>query len=429
MILTPEQRAIGRRNFLRAIAATPALATLNASAMQGVRGGPVRLGFIGVGGQGRALLGRVNPGFGTVAAMADINPDSLAKADEVLARRRQPAAKHYVEFREMLEHESIEAVVVAVPLWAHADVVVPCLDAGKHVLCEKMMAWDVDGCERMKAAAVRNKRVLEIGYQRNYNPVYRAAFDGVVARRVLGDVYHVRLSWARNGNWRRPGEPPSRDYDPSRWGYPTFEHLWNWRLYWKYSRGLFAELCSHQLNATHWFLGTEAPASVHGSGGVYRYKDGREAHDHVYAMFEYPGGLTATFSSIESNANDQRYEAFYGTKATLIMYNESEALLFHEGSDGRATGVEVSAAAGGAAIDASETRPKNNATEAAGRPAVAGAPNEAMRASAGELEISGFCSAIRNGTPVRCGADRAIASARACIAACEAAKQKTRLTV
>jgi predicted dehydrogenase len=328
----------------------------------------------------------------------------------------------------MLQKEDIEAVVVAVPLWAHADVVVPCLEAGKHVLCEKMMAWDVEGCERMKAAAIRADRVLEIGYQRNYNPIYQATYEGVIKRQLLGDVYHARLAWHRNGNWRRAGEPPSKDYDPSRWGYPDFEHLWNWRLYWKYSRGLFAELCSHQLNATHWFLGTGAPTAVHATGGVHRYKDGREAHDHIYAMFEYPKDLTVTFSSIESNAYDQRYEAFFGTKATLVMYNESEALLFDEGGTGAATAVEVAGTAGGAGVEASETKPANNASQGA-RSAVASVDMEGTRASATELEISAFCSAVRVGTPLKCGPDRAFDSARACIAACEAAKANTRLTV
>jgi len=423
MVLTPEQREIGRRTFLKALSGTPALAVLGvASAMEGpVRGGPVRIGFIGVGGQGRALLGRVNPAFGQVLAMTDINPASLKKADEILAKRGQPPAKHYTEFKEMLEKENLEAIITAVPLWAHADVVVPCLEAGKHVLCEKMMAWDMAGCERMKSAAVKANRILEIGYQRNYNPVYQAAYEGVIKRGLLGDVYAARLSWARNGNWRREGGPPSPDYDPSRWGYPDFDHLWNWRLYWKYSRGLFAELCSHQLNATNWFLGT-APTSVQAAGGVYRFKGhGREAHDHVYAIFDYPGGLTATFTSIESNAFDQRYEAFYGTKATLIMYNESEALLFDEaGNDEgatRPTSVEVTRTPGGAAVDASETKPANSAAAAT---SVGGGPAN-LGLSAGEHEISRFCSAIRTGQPIACGPDRAMDSARACIAATEAA--------
>jgi predicted dehydrogenase len=421
MILTPEQRDIGRRRFLQALAGTPALAALGGAAvMRGpVRGGPVRLGFVGVGGQGRALLGRVNPAFGEVRAMADINPDSLKKADEVLIKRQPAPAKHYVEWKDMLEKEDIEAVIVAVPLWAHPDVVVPILEAGKHVLCEKMMAWDMTGCERMKAAAEKSGRVLEIGYQRNYNPVYQAAHEGIVKRGLLGDVYHVRLAWHRNGNWRREGAPPSPDYDPSKWGYPDFEHLWNWRLYWKYSRGLFAELCSHQLNATNWFLDS-APNRVQAAGGVYRFKDGkREAHDHVYGIFEYPGGLTATFTSVESNAFDERYEAFFGTKATLIMYNESEALLFDEGGTGKPTAVELSSTPGGAAVDASETKPASAGAAARTTTATSSAP--ADRPQAGEIEISRFCAAVRTGQPIACGPDKAMASARACIAATEAA--------
>jgi predicted dehydrogenase len=428
MLLTPERRDIGRRNFLKALAGTPALATLAPPPMAASgSGGPVRLGFVGVGGQGRALLGSVNPASARVVAMADINPDSLARADEVLARRQQPGATHYVEWREMLEHEPIEAVVIAVPLSAHADIAASCLEAGAHVLCEKMMAWDVAGAERMQTAAVRAKRVLEIGYQRNYNPLYRAAYDGIMRRKLLGDVYHVRLAWHRNGNWRRTGAPPSPNYDPGRWGYSTFEHLLNWRLYWRYSRGLFAELCSHQLNAASWFLDLGVPAAVHGSGGVYRYKDGREAHDHVFAMFEFPEGVTAMFSSIESNADDQRYEAFFGTKGTLIMYNEREALLFEEGADRRETAVEVSGTSAGAVVEISETKRSNNA--AAAPAGSGGAPTVGEQGSALELEISGFCAAIRDGRPLACGAERALETSRACIAACEAAKQKTRLTI
>ncbi|HXG55750.1 MAG TPA: hypothetical protein VNJ03_10265, partial [Vicinamibacterales bacterium] len=71
MYLTPEQQELGRRTFLKALAGTPALGLLTATAaMQGpVRGGPVRLGFIGVGGQGRALLTAVDPSFGDVRAV------------------------------------------------------------------------------------------------------------------------------------------------------------------------------------------------------------------------------------------------------------------------------------------------------------------------------------------------------------------------
>jgi len=428
MHLTPEQQALGRRTFLKALAGTPALGLLGAAAvMKGpVPGGPVRLGLIGAGGQGRALLNNVDPAFGEVRALCDINPAQLERADEILVKRQLPNARHYVEWRDMLEREDLEAVLIALPLWQHADVTVGCLEAGKHVLCEKMMAWDVDGCERMVLASARADRVLEIGYQRRYNGVYLAAYEGVVATGLLGDVHHVRMVWHRNGNWRRKGDPPSPDYDPSAWGYPTYEHLLNWRLYWKYSQGLFAELASHQLNAANWFLGA-APLAVSATGGVHRYNDGREVPDHIYAIWEYPDGRTATYSSVESNALENRYEIFFGTKATLMVKNEVEALLFEEGA-GRESGIEVTPRGAAPAADASETRPGNTASGPASDVAALTAA-AVTRPAASRQEISRFCAAVRVRTPLACGAEQAMHSAKACIRANESIAAKTRLDI
>ena len=425
MNLTPEQQELGRRNFLKALAGTPALAALAAgAATRGpVKGGPVRVGFIGVGAEGRVLLEQTDHRFAEVRALCDVNPGQLARAADVLGQKSQPPARQYAEWKEMLAKEDLEAVIIAAPLWQHADITVGCLEAGKHVLCEKMMAWDVAGCERMRDAAQKAGRILEIGYQRFYNPIYQAAYDGIIKAGVLGDVHHARLVWHRNGSWRRQAEKPSPDYDPSRWGYPTFDHLINWRLYWKYSKGLFAELASHQVNVANWFFGAE-PEAVHASGGLFRFPEEREVYDHVYATFEYPNGRNAVFSSIESNAFDHFYEMFLGTKGTLILRGETEVYLFDEGQKDKPTGVDVAVRGKGPALDASESR----AADAAGvsRSAV---PEKIERVASYRLEISEFCSAVRVGTPVRCGPDKAIQSAKACIRANEAVEKKTRLLV
>jgi predicted dehydrogenase len=425
MTLTPEQEAQGRRNFMKALAGTPALAALGAAAaFKGpVAGGPVRLGHIGVGGQGGFLLTVVDKNYATIKAIADVNPGRFAKADENIAKAGHPPAKHYTDWKEMLQKEDIEAVVVAVPLWAHADVVVGCLDAGKHVLCEKMMAWDVAGAERMRDAARRNKRVLEIAYQRFYNPMYQAAYDGIIKTGQLGEIYHTRLAWHRNANWRRKGDPPSKDFDASKWGYPTWEHLLNWRLYWKYSQGLFAELASHQVSVVNWFYGAK-PEAVLASGSVSRFKDGREVYDHCYATWVYPGGRTAVFSSIESNAFDDYYECYYGTKGTLILKRESEAMLFAEGERGAAaTSLELASKTSAPVLESSETQAQ---TASVAQPGSGGT----FERRAGNIrEIQGFCSAIRVGKPLQCGPDRAIESARACIVANQAVEKKTRLTL
>ena len=78
----------------------------------------------------------------------------------------------------------------------------------------------------------------------------------------------------------------------------------------------------------------------------------------MYATFEYPGGRTVTFSSIESNAFDQYYETYFGTKGTLVLERERDAFLFEEGAAAaQPTTIEVTARTSGPAVDASESRP------------------------------------------------------------------------
>jgi predicted dehydrogenase len=435
MVLTPAQVALGRRNFMKAMAGVPPLLAFGAAAaLRGpLKGGPVRAGLIGPGLQGKVLLGQCRKEFIDLRAVCDINPQRLDEAADSLAKMGWAAPRRYEDWREMLAREDIEAVIIATPLWCHAEMTVGCLEAGKHVLVEKMMAYDVAGCRQMAEAARKNRRVLEVGYNRFYDPHYQAAYEGVIRPGLLGDVYHVRLMYHRKRSWRRDTKPPFPDYSPARWGYPTWDHLANWRLYRKYSQGLVAELGGHQIGTASLFLDS-SPIAVLGSGGICRFKD-REVDDHVYVTLEYPQNRCVTFSSIESNDFDHITEQFMGTRGTLIIGYEGEALLF--GDDDRATSVEARPTSiettprtGGAVLEASESR----LADAMGRAPATGA--QRVGAGGGEdrllpyqLEIATFCSAIRTGAPLRCGVEMASKTAVACVAANEAMDRKTRVEI
>jgi predicted dehydrogenase len=426
MNLTEALKDQGRRNFMKALAGTPAAIALGASiATRGpARGGPVKAGFIGTGGQGRVLLDQCKREFIDLKALCDINPVRRQKTSEGLVKAGWAKPNEYDDWKLMLEKEDIEAVIIATPLWSHADISIGCLEAGKHVLCEKMMAKDLDSCQRMMDAAKKNNRILEIGYQRFYNPLYQTAYDTIIKPGLLGDIYYARLAWHRNQSWRKKENPPSPDFNPSIWGYQDWEHLVNWRLYRKHSEGLVAELGSHQVAISNWFFGS-FPIAVHSTGTISHYKDGREVYDHIYVTWEYSDGRTATFSSIQSNGFDDYYEQIMGTKGTLIFREESEAYLFNEKGN-KSTNIEVTEKGNGPVSDASASRV---ADSSGGRTVASEKKDGFDKLVAYRNEIAEFCSAIRTGTPLRCGPEKAIKSAATCLSANEAADKKTRIEI
>lgn len=424
MDLTDELKDRGRRNFLKAMAGGPPLVALGAAAMvRGpVKGGPVKAALIGTGDMGSGHLRQCQKEFIDLKALCDINPARRQRASDLLVKAGWPQPKQYDDWSDMLQQEELEAVIIATPLWTHGDIAVGCLNAGKHVLSEKMMAKSETDCLRMIEAARRNKKILEIGYQRYYNAMYQAAYNNIIKQGLLGEVYCARLAWHRNSTWRKTEDPPSTDFNPARWGYPDWEHLLNWRMYKQYSEGLMAELGSHQVTATNWFFDA-TPEAVYTQGSISRFKDGREVYDHIFATFEYSGGRTATFSTIQSNAFDAAYEMFMGTKGTLILRNENEAYLFNEGET-QSTRVEVSRQTSAPVVDASASRPPDSP----GRD-VSASPAGQDKSNAYKNEIAEFCSAIRTGSPIRCGPEKAMRSAVACLTANLAAEKKSRLEI
>jgi predicted dehydrogenase len=433
MNLTEEQKTVGRRNFLKVAAGAPALVALGAAALTRgpIGGGPVKFALIGTGDMGNGHLGQYQKEFLDLKALCDINPKRRAAAVEKMVKKGWPKPNEYEDWREMLQKEDLEAVQIATPLWTHSEITVGCLNAGKHVLCEKMMAKSEAECQAMIDASHKNNKILEIGYQRYYNPIYQAAYSNIIKAGVLGDVYYARLAWHRNASWRKTEEAPSGSYDPSKWGYPDWDHLLNWRMYKKYSEGLLCELGSHQITAASWFFDS-APEAVYTSGGIYRYKDGREVNDHVYATFNYPGGRTATFSSIQSNAFEDAYEMFMGTNGTLILTHELDAYLFneHQGPEAATTKVEVSKQGAGPVVDSSASRPIDSpgrTVEAQSGTAQSG--SAADRNVSYKNEIAEFCAAVRTGSPIRCGPEKAMISAIAILTGNRAADQQAKLPI
>ncbi len=465
--LTPEQKQTGqenyyeavgvtRRDFIKGVAAAGAVSGAGLGAMYfgyGKVNDPVRVGVIGVGDEGNVLLGGCTPEYVQVTAIADIRPSSIHRAfhgdwaSDAALEARPGLIKQYGYSSEaearanikvytpenggmqaLLDDPSIEAVIIALPLFLHAPIAIQAMKRGKHVLTEKLMAHNVAQCKAMARVAMETGLHLATGHQRHYSVLYDNAVH-LLRFGLLGQLHHIRAQWHRgnlpgNDNWQMPlpgGEgsvnkivdqlnsyrrqldaatdpllieqlskrvaqweqwDADKKVDAGKHGYEELklanghlrtelEELCRWRLWERTGGGLMAELGSHQLDASTIFCsalrqdGKKAhPLTVHAVGGRHIFPMDRDAEDHVYCMYEFPGpeydksfdvgyynkavdyppkekGVAAydqdpnkkivvTYSTINGNGFGGYGEVVMGTKGTIILDREKEIMLYKD---------------------------------------------------------------------------------------------------
>lgn len=216
-----------------------------------------------------------------------------------------PQARTEKDYRKVLEMKDVEAVLIATPLSEHEHIAVDALNAGKHTFCEKAMARTYEGCLNMYNTYKQSGKVMFIGQQRLYDPIYHRGME-MLHKGVFGGVTGIRTYWFRNNDWRRP--VPS----------PELERQINWRLYSEYSAGLMTELASHQVQIGNWALGM-VPDKVVGLGDITYWKDGREVYDNISLVYHYSNGVKMTYESNIANKYNGLEEEILCDKGTLKM--------------------------------------------------------------------------------------------------------------
>ena len=305
-----------RRKFLYSGAVTltgiAAAATLPAWALAAPGAAPVKAGLIGTGnrGSGIARLLKKNPAL-EIVACCDTIPANLQKGMALAAK----GAKAYTDYRKLLENKEVEAVIIATPLYLHYDMAKDALDAGKHVYVEKTMTYDIPQALQLVNQVRKSGLVLQVGHQYRYYALYHRVKE-IIAQNWLGTVTHFECQYHRNSNWRNPVPDPA------------MERLINWRMYREYSGGLVAELCGHQIDIVNYILDSH-PLRVVGMGGIDYWKDGRETWDNVRTVFEYPGGIKSSVSSILSNAYNGYAIRVLGNRGTLEIQRD-KAFIYSE---------------------------------------------------------------------------------------------------
>lgn len=282
----------------------------------------VQVGVIGTGNRGAflaTLLAKHTPA--RVTALCDLSAEKMEQA-----RKSSGAdgAKLHTDYREVLASD-VDAVVIATPVFLHAEHFEAAVKSGKHIYLEKPAAGDVESCKRiMRLADGADRKVnITFGFQRRYAPTYQKA----KALAESGAVGPIRLGFARfiksgdaAGAQRMP-PPETMRQKVDQWG--------AWR---QLSGDLIVENNVHSIDVLNWFLGGR-PVSAIGSGGASATHRG-DMRDHNFVAFEYAGGVQGQLSGTTLAPPGYRdvLEQFFGP-AGMIETSENHWRHFRSAKD------------------------------------------------------------------------------------------------
>src|SRR6266699_632259 len=275
---------ITRRDFNKALAgAAVGMLASSGPFAQSVLGANDRIGvgLIGAGGMGQFdLKDFLRSGQVDAIAIADPFQPNLDRALELTDGK----AKGYKDFRAVLDHKDIQAVIIATPDHWHAIPMIMACEAGKDVYVEKPLSHTLAEGRKMVQAAAKHNRVVQVGTQQRSGEHFQKAVELVHSGKI-GKV--------------------------TDWG-------------------------GHLLDIVHWAMGVDAPKAVSAFGGKYVIEDNGEIPDALEVVFEYPASpvsgkeFVVRWSNRHANSHGPDGHGygiqFYGTEGTLFIDREGYTL-------------------------------------------------------------------------------------------------------
>lgn len=244
-------------------------------------------------GLGKYSTGQLAPALQEtkLCKLAGIVTGSPAKAKEWSNKYKIPEKNiyNYQNFDSIADNPDIDIVYVVLPVSMHAEYTIRAAKAGKHVICEKPMALNVEECEKMISACKEAKRKLSIGYRLHFEP-YNLEMMRLGQESILGPIQKLE---AQNGF--DVGEPDQ------------------WRLKKTLAGGgSLMDVGIYCIQGVRYLLGKEpiaVTAKIEPSSDM-RFK---EVEDTIAFTMEFEGGINSNcLASYSKDFNKLRAEASKG---------------------------------------------------------------------------------------------------------------------
>lgn len=232
----------------------------------------------------------------------------------------------YVDFREIIARDDIDAVCITTPDHWHAIPAVMAAAAGKDIYCEKPLCLTVAEGRAMVEAARRYNRVFQTGTQRRSSEPYRFICE-LIRNGRIGKFQRALVAIGPNNkqappaNWQPMPVPEWLDYEmwlgPAPWApYHKDRCLYTFRFGQDYSGGQTTNLGAHGIDIVQWANGTDetGPVEIEDLGGEFPSDGLFTTATKVHFRARYANGLELTCRTQEKEL--YRYE---GTEGWIQM--------------------------------------------------------------------------------------------------------------
>src|SRR6266850_798612 len=231
----------------------------------------LNIAIIGAGGRGAEDIKEFSSE--NIVALCDVNERNLDAA-----AAKYPQAKRYVDFRKLYDNDNdFDAVVVATTEHTHAFAVLPAINLGKHVYCEKPLAHNVWEVRLLTTEAARAKITTQMGTQMHAQNNFRRVVE-LVQTGAIGPVSEVHVWVSRawgDGDRPKEGEPVPSWLHWDLWLGPAPERPFHtsyiqgqprWYKYWDFGGGTLPDLGSHWNDMPFWALKLRHPLTIEAHG-------------------------------------------------------------------------------------------------------------------------------------------------------------------
>ncbi len=275
-----------------------------------------------------------------VTSLCDVDARLLKPAAQKVADLTGNAPVQFQDFRELLEKDRPEIVIVATPDHWHPLITIAAVESGAHVYVEKPIGHTIHEGRAMVEAARRTNRTVTVGTHRRVSP-HNVSGMKFLQDGNAGKIGMVRafVHYGGGPETPTPNEPVPEGLDWDMWCGPaplrpfnTRIHTRGFRQFLDYANGTLGDWGIHWMDQIQWWAGDDVfPKRIFSTGGRpiagQPVNDGlaqtTDAPDHQVATFEFED-FTATWEHRRFAGNDtDRGENvgcyFYGTKGIFHM--------------------------------------------------------------------------------------------------------------